>query len=231
MQLESHDKQWDEAAIQTIKNLKSILGDDAVDIQHIGSTAIPAIKAKPIIDIAVGVTDFEKIMLYNEQLQKDGIFYRGSDVENQILYVMGDMEKDIRTHHIHIVKWNGTEWKNYIHFRDYLNDNENMALQYQKVKEAGKSGYIWHTTGSGKTMTSYKATRNLLMDIPSIQKTVFLIDRKDLDLQTKGAFQSYADNDTIDVDDTEHVGSLIKKLADDNRQMIVTTRQKMQVIF
>jgi len=86
VQLEPHDKQWDEAAIQTIKNLKSILGDDAVDIQHIGSTAIPAIKAKPIIDIAVGVTDFEKIMSYNEQLQKEGIFYRGSDVEDQILY-------------------------------------------------------------------------------------------------------------------------------------------------
>lgn len=99
------------------------------------------------------------------------------------------------------------------------------------ASKAGKSGFIWHTTGSGKTMTSYKATRNLLMDIPSIQKTVFLIDRKDLDLQTKGAFQSYADNDTIDVDDTEHVGSLIRKLADDNRQMIVTTRQKMQVMI
>lgn len=99
------------------------------------------------------------------------------------------------------------------------------------ASKTGKSGYIWHTTGSGKTMTSYKATRNLLMDIPSIQKTVFLIDRKDLDLQTKGAFQSYADNDTIDVDDTEHVGSLIKKLADDKRQMIVTTRQKMQVMI
>lgn len=101
----------------------------------------------------------------------------------------------------------------------------------REASKAGKSGYIWHTTGSGKTMTSYKATRNLLMDIPSIQKTVFLIDRKDLDLQIKGAFQSYADNDTIDVDDTEHVGSLIKKLADDNRQMIVTTRQKMQVMI
>ena len=138
---EPHDKQGNEIAVQTIKTLKSILGDDAVDIQHIGSTAIPAIKAKPIIDIAVGVTDFEKIMSYNEQLQKDGIFYRGSDVEDQILYVMGDMEKDIRTHHIHIVKWNGTEWKNYIHFRDYLNDNENMALQYQRVKEELESKY------------------------------------------------------------------------------------------
>ncbi len=79
-------------------------------------------------------------------------------------------------------------------------------------------------------MTSYKATRNLLMDIPSIEKTIFLIDRKDLDLQTKMAFQSYADNDTIDVDNTDYVDSLIKKMSDDNRQMIVTTRQKMQIM-
>lgn len=99
------------------------------------------------------------------------------------------------------------------------------------ASKSGKSGFIWHTTGSGKTMTSYKATRNLLMDIPSIEKTVFLIDRKDLDIQTKGAFQSYANNDTIDVDDTENVGSLIKRLSNDNRQMIVTTRQKMQVML
>ena len=98
------------------------------------------------------------------------------------------------------------------------------------ASKQGKSGFIWHTTGSGKTMTSYKATRNLLMDIPAIEKTVFLIDRKDLDMQTKMAFQSYADNDTIDVDDTDYVDSLIEKMADENRQMIVTTRQKMQIM-
>ncbi len=98
------------------------------------------------------------------------------------------------------------------------------------ASKKGKSGFIWHTTGSGKTMTSYKATRNLLMDIPAIEKTVFLIDRKDLDLQTKMDFQSYAENDTIDVDDTEYVDSLIEKMSDGNRQMIVTTRQKMQIM-
>ncbi|MBO6300365.1 MAG: type I restriction endonuclease subunit R [Lachnospiraceae bacterium] len=100
----------------------------------------------------------------------------------------------------------------------------------RRASKHGKSGFIWHTTGSGKTMTSYKATRNLLMDIPSIDKTVFLIDRKDLDQQTRMAFQSYADNDTIDVDDTEYVDMLIKRMTDDNRQMIVTTRQKMQIM-
>lgn len=101
----------------------------------------------------------------------------------------------------------------------------------RRASRSGMSGYIWHTTGSGKTMTSYKSTRNLLMDIPSIDKTVFLIDRKDLDTQTTMAFQSYADNDTIDVDNTDDVTALVEKLADKNRQMIVTTRQKMQIMI
>lgn len=100
----------------------------------------------------------------------------------------------------------------------------------REASKKGKSGFIWHTTGSGKTMTSYKATRNLLMDIPSIDKTVFLIDRKDLDMQTKLAFQSYAENDTIDVDDTDYVDTLINRMTDGSRQMIVTTRQKMQIM-
>ena len=114
------------------------------------------IKAKPIIDIVVGVTDFERIKLHNEQLENEVIFYRGSDVEHQVLYVMGDMEKEIRTHHIHVVKWNETEWKNYIHFRDYLNANENMALQYQKLKEELESKYadnrIAYTNGKQDMM-------------------------------------------------------------------------------
>ncbi len=101
----------------------------------------------------------------------------------------------------------------------------------RQASKQGQSGYIWHTTGSGKTMTSYKATRNLLMDIPSIEKTIFLIDRKDLDTQTTMAFQSYAGQDTIDVDDTEHVGKLIDRLTDGKRQMIVTTRQKLQIMI
>ena len=87
---------------------------------------------------------------------------------------------------------------------------------------------MWHTTGSGKTLTSYKATRNLLMDIPTIDKAIFLIDRKDLDTQTTMAFQAYANNDLIDVDETDNVSDLKKKLKSDDRQVIVTTIQKLQ---
>ena len=103
----------------------------------------------------------------------------------------------------------------------------------ESIREAskiGESGFVWHTTGSGKTLTSYKATRNLLMDIPSIDKTIFLIDRKDLDTQTTMAFQAYANNDLVDVDETDNVNDLKKKLKSADRQVIVTTIQKMQIL-
>lgn len=98
----------------------------------------------------------------------------------------------------------------------------------REASKVGKSGFVWHTTGSGKTLTSYKATRNLLMDIPAIDKTIFLIDRKDLDTQTTMAFQAYANNDLIAVDETENVFDLKKKLKSEDRQVIVTTIQKLQ---
>lgn len=101
----------------------------------------------------------------------------------------------------------------------------------REASKTGKSGYVWHTTGSGKTLTSYKATRNLLMDIPAIDKAIFLIDRKDLDTQTTMAFQAYANNDLVDVDETDNVNDLKKKLKSDDRQVIVTTIQKLQILI
>ena len=101
----------------------------------------------------------------------------------------------------------------------------------REASKTGTSGYVWHTTGSGKTLTSYKATRNLLMDIPAIDKTIFLIDRKDLDKQTTMAFQAYANNDLVDVDETDNVNDLKRKLKSGDRQVIVTTIQKLQILI
>ena len=99
------------------------------------------------------------------------------------------------------------------------------------ASKTGQSGFVWHTTGSGKTLTSYKATRNLLMDIPAIDKTIFLIDRKDLDKQTSNAFKAYANNDQIDVDETDNVNDLKRKLKSGDRQVIVTSIQKLQILI
>ena len=103
----------------------------------------------------------------------------------------------------------------------------------EAVKEASKnreSGYVWHTTGSGKTLTSYKVARNLLQ-IPSINKTIFIVDRVDLDQQTSSSFRSYAENDVIEVDETDNVSDLIKKLLSDDRAVIVTTIQKLNHVM
>ncbi|MFK5268481.1 type I restriction endonuclease subunit R [Lacticaseibacillus paracasei] len=103
----------------------------------------------------------------------------------------------------------------------------------ERVREATKhqvSGYVWHTTGSGKTLTAYKVARNLLQ-IPSIDKTIFIVDRVDLDQQTTSSFMAYAENDTIDIDETEHVRDLIKKLKSTDRTVIVTTIQKLNFVM
>ena len=111
------------------------MGDSAVDIQHIGSTAIPLIHAKPILDIVVGVRKLNDIQPYMETLRSAGVVFRGEDVPGQLLFVRGDFNEDTRTHHIHVVRWNGTEWNNYINFRDYLNAFPEKAQLYDVCKQ------------------------------------------------------------------------------------------------
>ncbi len=100
----------------------------------------------------------------------------------------------------------------------------------EKVKEASRnlsSGYIWHTTGSGKTLTSFNVTRNLL-SIPTINKVLFLIDRRDLDKQTTDSFSAYAANTSTVIDNTSSTKELRDKLKHKDREVIITTVQKMQ---
>lgn len=92
------------------------------------------------------------------------------------------------------------------------------------------SGYIWHTTGSGKTLTSYKVA-HYLTQIPSVKKVVFIVDRRDLDNQTTDSFKAYAQYDTIDVDETDNTKDLVKKLQSDKGDVLVTTIQKLQNVM
>jgi type I restriction enzyme R subunit len=92
----------------------------------------------------------------------------------------------------------------------------------ERVATTTKNGYIWHTTGSGKTLTSFKAAQ-ILTQSPHVHKVVFVVDRKDLDFQTIKEFNSFqADS----VDATNNTSGLVKKFADDT-QLIVTTLQKL----
>ncbi|WP_457644719.1 type I restriction endonuclease subunit R [Persephonella sp.] len=92
-----------------------------------------------------------------------------------------------------------------------------------RVKNTDKNGYIWHTTGSGKTLTSFKASQ-IISQMPEIKKVLFVVDRKDLDIQTVKEFNSFSEGS---VDSTENTKKLVQQLKDDTRKLIVTTIQKL----
>lgn len=93
-----------------------------------------------------------------------------------------------------------------------------------RVKETNKNGYIWHTTGSGKTLTSFKASQ-ILSNIPEVKKVLFVVDRKDLDIQTTKEFNSFSAGS---VDGTDRTKTLVDQLKSD-RKLIVTTIQKLDI--
>lgn len=96
----------------------------------------------------------------------------------------------------------------------------------ERVKnEPKKNGYIWHTTGSGKTLTSFK-TSQILKDIPKIHKIIFVVDRKDLDYQTIREFNIFSQGS---VDENKSTHSLVHKLQSETEdsKLIVTTLQKL----
>jgi type I restriction enzyme, R subunit len=103
----------------------------------------------------------------------------------------------------------------------------------RRIKTTRKNGYIWHTTGSGKTLTSFKASQ-ILMDLPDIHKVVFVVDRKDLDYQTIKEFDSFSKGS---VDATDRTKTLVDQFLDKYKEpktgalkehrLIVTTIQKL----
>ena len=92
----------------------------------------------------------------------------------------------------------------------------------ERVKTSNKFGYIWHTTGSGKTLTSFK-TAQILTNLEDVHKVVFVVDRKDLDYQTIKEFNSFSEGS---IDATNNTSALVKQLSDDTK-LIVTTIQKL----
>lgn len=139
--LEPHQEAWEIEGANVCAKIKAILGDDVVDVQHVGSTSIRWICAKPIIDVAVAVRSFEDIMKHNEELSVNGIVYRKQDIPGQHLYRCGDLDHDIVTHFIHVVISDSDAWHNYINFRDYLNSNPEDAKTYERLKEELCSKY------------------------------------------------------------------------------------------
>ena len=135
-----HEKEWEIEAQNTISRLKQILGDVIKDIQHVGSTSILSIKAKPILDIALAVDNFDDILGFEKELKDAGFYYCPNaqvTIKNQLLFACGNFYEgtgDLQTHFIHVVRTNSIDWINYINFRDYLNNTPSVAKEYEDLK-------------------------------------------------------------------------------------------------
>ena len=161
VKLVPHHKQWATAFEREKKRLLVNLGNIVIAIQHIGSTAIPGIHAKPIIDMSAGVRKFKDAQELVGPLSKMGYnFYR--KFGKQILFARGPDRR--RTHYLHVMKYNGVKWKNDLLFREFLLKYPARAKAYATLKEklakrypgdrekytAGKHLFIEKTLGLAK---------------------------------------------------------------------------------
>jgi virginiamycin A acetyltransferase len=132
VELHPHNPNWAIIFNQEAAQLKPIFAENLVSIHHIGSTAIPGIVAKPIIDILVIVKDMNKIEELNKQLEKIGYTARGELVVEGSKYFHKGNSK--RTHHIHVFEEKHPAANHYIRFRDYLSAHPKEAKRYEALK-------------------------------------------------------------------------------------------------
>lgn len=135
----THDPEWGLEAERTCFRLSKVLGNISKDSQHIGSTSIPLVQARPIIDLAVAVDEFEDVLSLKNQLKQAGFYYCPTiSTKAQLLLACGSFYEgtgELQTHEIRIVLTNSREWHDLLYFRDALKQRPELANNYQKVKQ------------------------------------------------------------------------------------------------
>ena len=133
-----HDPKWESEGSRTADELCSLLPDVIIDAAHVGSTSIPTIPAKPIIDVALAVYDFDAVLEKRELLRERGYhFVPSASGDSQLLFAKGSYYEgtgNLQTHFIHAVKVNSREWFDYLNFRDYLTEYREVAEKYAELK-------------------------------------------------------------------------------------------------
>lgn len=130
-----YSNQWKNEYLKEKTALEDALKNYDVDIQHVGSTSIVGCKAKPIIDIAIGVSNLEYGKKLIPILQEMGYYYDGRN-DFGVRYFLKKCENDIETYFVHIEDKNSRIWQHHILFRDYMNLNPEEVIKYSDLKES-----------------------------------------------------------------------------------------------
>ena len=147
----SYNPNWKNMYKEESEKIKNILNDIIIDIHHIGSTAIPGVKAKPVIDILVEVKDIEEVDQYNHKMEELGYEAMGEyGIPKRRFFRKGGNK---RTHHIHIFQAGNEEIERHINFKKYLITNPDRRQEYSKLKEklANKYTYDVENYTNGKS--------------------------------------------------------------------------------
>jgi GrpB-like predicted nucleotidyltransferase (UPF0157 family) len=128
-----HDPRWARLFEEEAQRIAAILGDEVVAIYHAGSTAIPGIRAKPVIDLCVEVRDIERVDSFNDLFVEAGYIPRGEfDIPGRRFFIKETEEE--RTHHVHAYQSGHPEIKRHLDFRDYLIEHPDLARAYSELK-------------------------------------------------------------------------------------------------
>ncbi|MCM3032926.1 GrpB family protein (plasmid) [Niallia taxi] len=136
LRLETHTVEWEKEFHRVKQDILNSTPIQEKQIEHIGSTAIKDMVAKPILDLVVGVDDIENVeKTIFQGLKKAGFLKLQVQRPNEIVLAkFTDESYEEKTHFIHLVEYNKDLWKNLIFFRDYLNANQTAREQYKRIK-------------------------------------------------------------------------------------------------
>jgi GrpB-like predicted nucleotidyltransferase (UPF0157 family) len=135
VRLAPYDPGWGRLYEAERARLRAAVGEHVLDIQHVGSTALPGIVAKPILDIAIAVRSFEAAYACVAPIEALGYAYKGENgIPRRHYFVRRDPETGRTLVHLHMNELDGPDWENQILFRDYLLAHPEAAAQYAALK-------------------------------------------------------------------------------------------------
>lgn len=155
-----HNPKWAELFEEERQLLINTFGDTIIAIEHIGSTSIPGIPAKPILDMNIGVESLEVALAMKDEFVRLGYehrpFVQGVSLEGlreQELYVRGPESR--RTHFAHVTVYASDFWNRSLVFRDYLRSHPNRAQEYADLKTALANAHAADRTSYSKAKTDF----------------------------------------------------------------------------
>ena len=136
VQVVRYRAEWKDIYLSEVDRIKACVGDMTIKIEHVGSTSVRGLVAKPIIDIAIAVESRKDMLLIVERLLNAGYIDGGDQGRAGGYLVERDSNLGVRILHIHIVKKTDVQWRNYIAFRDCLRRDKGVRNEYACLKKA-----------------------------------------------------------------------------------------------